>query len=81
MTNLELWFISWSIFEIGRLGRLNPSISFVIIPRMFPSWTLIGMGVTFLGALLMMLLAYIGQSPRVLLRFIDRKLLSLWLNH
>ncbi len=29
----------------------------------FPTWTLLGMGVTFVGALIMVMLAYIAQSP------------------
>jgi len=34
----------------------------------FPTWTLIGMGVTAVLALLMTILAYLAQSPRALLR-------------
>ena len=34
----------------------------------FPMWTLIGMGVTAVLALLMTILAYIAQSPRALMR-------------
>lgn len=34
----------------------------------FPTWTLIGMGITSLGALLMIAVAYLAQSPRLMAR-------------
>lgn len=40
----------------------------IILPMGFPTWTLIGMGVTGLGALIMITLAYLAQSPQFMTR-------------
>lgn len=46
----------------------HPSKPVIIVLMGFPEWTLIGMGLSAAGALLALILAYIGQSPRVLNR-------------